>query len=200
MTFKEQSLLTLMSLGLNIHNYSVLSTYEELLEYQRANPNFSIRFDSDTPSSGLPFYTYDSGKYKDSRNSYETGEPIVRLAHSMNCKLLCADGRKYDKIQLCNYVYRLDAWYDYVLEVSFVNQPLRRMYDGSTVILKGNLYSDEFYLSGTRHQRRYLSRSLLNNMLTDMHVNSMFGKWCECTLYPCKVGKLNTPVVYWQVI
>lgn len=198
--FKEDSLLKLLALNLNVHKYSMLETLDELLEYQDKNPEFSIRFDSAHPKENLPFYTFKNAHYHNGIKVIMNPSDIIFHAKLLDCKLLCSEGHKYDDVQICNYVYKLDPWYDFILELSFWKSPLRRMYDGTTIIIKGNLYTEKFEIIGDYTQRHYLSRTLLYKILTDMHSNSIYNKWCECTIYPKTVGLLDKEVIYWQII
>jgi hypothetical protein len=58
--YKYDSLAYLLSLGLNVHEFELINSYEKMQDYAECNPAFSMRFDSRIVQHNLPFYFYDN--------------------------------------------------------------------------------------------------------------------------------------------
>jgi len=79
---KTKNLKVMLKKEINVHEFTNAKDLEELLEYAKDNPKFSIRFDRDTNYKQLPFYTY--------KNSFARCLPVSWSRHlSGNRQMIC---------------------------------------------------------------------------------------------------------------
>lgn len=195
---KQRSLEWLLKMGLNIHDFKVCSTLQDLEDYAKSNSMFTIRFDRCKDIRDLPFYIVENTE------QLSRLPEIADLASEMNCTMICSNGKQYDKDQICNFVYeRLGD--DFILEVSFEKKPLRAMYNENLISIRGKVYDDfkEFKIFGQK--RQYVSSGTVNRILEEMSiaVKKSEAQWkddfrYECTMYPINVGILQSRFIYWQ--
>ncbi len=196
---KYQNLRRLSKAKINTHEFVSLSTLEEMLDYEKENSMFSIRFDRMKNYHQLPFYKYNRKDFhsKNEKNKFFT--KIVEEAKNKNCTLLCSNGYQYDDIQVCNFVMQINSNRDFILEWSTKEVALREMYEYPTTILKGNIMDDIKDMEWTNKKENKISIKEIEKMLTWSFSLNIIDKSIEATLYQKKIGMLKQEIVCWQI-
>lgn len=191
---KYQSLCNLRDTGHNVFEFTVCDSFESLLSYSEQNNKFTIRFDSVESSTDLPFCIIDTSEV-----TYSQLKAIAYLADRTGCSMVCANGLKFDPFQICNFVYSVKD-NEFILELNFDKIPLRQMYNDNLITVKGNILQSytEFIITGKN--KRYISQTFIENILSAMLRESQVNDCYECTLYPFNVGLLKQPIIFWQHI
>lgn len=197
---KYQNLKGLLELGINTHEFVSLSTVEELIDYEKKNPMFSIRFDRNKNYQQLPFYKYNREDFHNKKDKEEFFEKIVIDANSKKCTLLCSNGYSYDSIQICNFVFKTESKHDFVLEWSTKEVSLREMYEYTTTILKGNIKDDIKDMEWINKKENKLDKKEIEKILSWAFSLNIIDKSIEATLYKKKVGVIKEEIVCWQTV
>ncbi len=196
---KYQNLSRLSKMGINTHKFASLKTVEELVEYEKENPMFSIRFDRNKDYRQLPFYKYNREDFKSKKQKMDFFESIVKEANEKKCSLLCSNGYQYDSIQICNFVIIFPSKQEFILEWSTKDVALREMYEYPTTVLKGNIKDDLKDMEWTNRQKNKIGTKEIEKILLWAFSLNMINKSIEATLYSKKVGILEQEIVCWQI-
>jgi len=196
---KTKNLKVMLKKEINVHEFTNAKDLEELLEYAKDNPKFSIRFDRDTNYKQLPFYTYKKGDFNSKEEELAFFTKIAKEAKKMNCTLLCSNGLQYDNIQICNFVICFTDKENFVLEWSTKKVALRNMYEYPTTILKGNIKDDIKDMECIQPKENRLDKKDIEKILVWALSLKRINKSIEGTLYPKKVGMLKQEIVCWQI-
>ena len=196
---KTKNLKVMLKKEINVHEFTNAKDLEELLEYAKDNPKFSIRFDRDTNYKQLPFYTYKKGDFNSKEEELAFFTKIAKEAKKMNCTLLCSNGLQYDNIQICNFVICFTDKENFVLEWSTKKVALRNMYEYPTTILKGNIKDDIKDMECIQPKENRLDKKDIEKILVWALSLKKLNKSIEGTLYPKKVGMLKQEIVCWQI-
>ncbi len=196
---KTKNLKVMLKKEINVHEFTNAKDLEELLEYAKDNPKFSIRFDRDTNYKQLPFYTYKKGNFNSKEEELTFFAKIAKEAKKMNCTLLCSNGLQYDNIQICNFVICFTDKENFVLEWSTKKVALRNMYEYPTTILKGNIKDDIKDMECIQPKENRLDKKDIEKILVWALSLKRINKSIEGTLYPKKVGMLKQEIVCWQI-
>ncbi len=196
---KTKNLKVMLKKEINVHEFTNAKDLEELLEYAKDNPKFSIRFDRDTNYKQLPFYTYKKGDFNSKEEELAFFTKIAKEAKKMNCTLLCSNGLQYDNIQICNFVIYFTDKENFVLEWSTKKVALRNMYEYPTTILKGNIKDDIKDMECIQPKENRLDKKDIEKILVWALSLKRINKSIEGTLYPKKVGMLKQEIVCWQI-
>lgn len=196
---KTKNLKVMLKKEINVHEFTNAKDLEELLEYAKDNPKFSIRFDRDTNYKQLPFYTYKKGDFNSKEEELAFFTKIAKEAKKMNCTLLCSNGLQYDNIQICNFVICFTEKENFVLEWSTKKVALRNMYEYPTTILKGNIKDDIKDMECIQPKENRLDKKDIEKILVWALSLKRINKSIEGTLYPKKVGMLKQEIVCWQI-
>jgi hypothetical protein len=196
---KYKNLVKLYDGKINVHEFKEVINIKELLAYSLDNSKFSVRFDRDSDYHKLPFYKFDKSDFDNERDIEVYFNEIILEAIKLNCTLLCSNGYLYDDIQICNFVIKIDNSYDFILEWSTKKVALREMYQYQTTVLKGNLKSDLKYMEWTFKDENKIDDKDIEKILNWAFNMSITNKNIEGTLYPTKVGMLNSEIVCWQI-
>lgn len=189
---KAENLKQLLRTGNNVHEFQVIEDVKQLIEYSHKNPCFTIRFDRDYNYYNLPFMAFD--------HTLEVveAEGILAKAKNMGCTLVCSNGKKYDPIQICNFVYSVRNG-QFILEVNFDKVPLRQMYNENLITISGHIFHPRSMFSIRGQKRNLLSGVILEKILGEMIRHPQTKFTYEGTLYPFPVGVLNQQIVCWQM-
>ncbi len=196
---KYQNLNSLFKSGINTHEFASLETIEELLDYEKKNSMFSIRFDRSRNYQQLPFYKYNRKDFSSKNEKLEFFTRIIEEAKDKKCTLLCSNGYQYDSIQICNFVMRINSKRDFILEWSTKEVALREMYEYPTTILKGNIMDDIKDMEWTNKKDNKLNTKEIEKILAWSFSLNVIDKSIEATLYQKKVGMLKQEIVCWQI-
>lgn len=196
---KYRNLNNLYQSGINVHEFSILETVEDLMEYEKGNSMFSIRFDRNKDYQQLPFYKYNRNNFKSRKEKERFFMDIVEEAKQKKCTLLCSNGYQYDSIQICNFVIIFPTKQEFILEWSTKEVALREMYAFPTTILKGNIKEDLKDMEWTNEKENKISKKEIEKILFWALSLNVVGKSIEATLYEKKVGMLKQEIACWQI-
>ncbi len=196
---KTKNLKSMYKKGINVHEFTNVKGLEELLEYAKSNPKFSIRFDRDIDYQQLPFYTYQKVDFSNNQEELDFFTKIVKEAKKLDCTLLCSNGLQYDNVQICNFVIRFTTKEDFVMEWSTKKVALRKMYEYPTTILKGNIQEEIKDMEWINKKENKLDTREIEKILVWALSLKKINKSIEGTLYPKKVGMLSQEIVCWQI-
>lgn len=196
---KYQNLNKLYKQGINVHEFASLETVEELMEYEKKNAMFSIRFDRNKDYQQLPFYKYNRSSFSTKKEKEKFFTDIVEEAKKEKCTLLCSNGYQYDTVQICNFVIIFPTQQDFILEWSTKEVALREMYAYPTTIVKGNIKDDIKDMEWTNKKENKLGKKDIEKILFWALSLNVVGKSIEATLYEKKVGMLKQEIVCWQI-
>ncbi len=196
---KYQNLKYLNESGVNTHEFVSLETVEELVDYANKNSMFSIRFDRNKNYHQLPFYKYNQEAFFTKEEKVEFFTKIVEESKKKKCTLLCSNGYQHDSIQICNFVVKINAKKDFILEWSTKEVALREMYEYPTTVLKGNIKEEIKDMEWTNKKENKLDPKEIEKILVWSYSLNIIGKSIEATLYQKKVGMLKQEIVCWQI-
>lgn len=199
MGMKYKTLKDLVDKKVNVHSFENINDLDSLLKYAKENKKFSMRFDRDKDYYQLPFYKFNDDVFENEEVKFEYLENIVNEAKHLNCSILCANGYLYDDIQICNFVIKVDAKANFILEFSTKRVPLREMYEYKTTIIKGNIKDSLNDMEWIRKEENKLDDRTIEKMLSWAFKLNIINKNIEATLYPTKVGMLKENIVCWQI-
>lgn len=117
----------------------------------------------------------------------------------MKCSMLCSNGLRYDDVMLFNFVGRLLKNNQFEIEFSTRKVPLRKMYQYSTRIVRGNLadrYKDFEFYGDDSH---LISRKDLELVLAFMQRIGYTNQLIEGSCYEVPVGVYRERIVCWQI-
>ena len=196
---KYKSLKHLAETGVNVHEFVQLETLEELLAYADENSSFTIRFDRDKDYHQLPFYTYDNDSFQTDEERISFFRKVAEEAIEKKCTLLCSNGRQYDKIQICNFVMKVNSQMDFLLEWCTKRVALRDMYQYETSCLKGNIKDDLKDMEWSNKNSNRISDREIESILMWAFSLQILNHSIEGTLYLEKVGIYHQEIVCWQI-
>ena len=199
MGMKYKTLKDLVDKKVNVHSFENINDLDSLLKYAEENKKFSMRFDRDKDYYQLPFYKFNDDVFENEEVKLEYLENIINEAKQLKCSILCANGYLYDDIQICNFVIKVDAKANFILEFSTKRVPLREMYEYKTTIIKGNIKDSLNDMEWIRKEENKLDDRTIEKMLSWAFKLNIINKNIEATLYPTKVGMLKENIVCWQI-
>lgn len=199
---KLETLRSLESKGLNVHNYvafnpknlNVIGGKREILHIKPSG-SYTVRFDRYGGfSADLPFAVLDS-------NQFDIVDfcSLRKSAEKLGCYLIISDGRQYDKYLKYNIVCKVEHTGSFFYEFSPLQVPLRHMYRYPTSCVIGNLSDskESWHIEKTASAQVNLPE--VKRIVWDIYARQIHGRFIECTLYTRPVGQLNTNMVFWHI-
>jgi len=195
---KVMSILKLQQLGLNMHNTVITKDLDyamaTILDWKGI---FSLRTDSTFRTEDLPFIFSTEEILSKNDERYKAFLQEVEGFLEKGYCLIIADGIKHDPIQSYNAVLNIKPNGDFKIEISTEKIPLRKMYNGNTYYLKGNITEKIRYLETSGKQ--CYDKNLILRDVSELYKHKIFNKDIEFTKYPINLGMKNDEFVFWQI-
>ena len=197
---KLNSLKNLESRRLNIAEYFVPKSYQELIQYLKNLSYYcTIRVDSNKETDGdLPFMII-----KESSNEVE--EKVQQLwndSKANNWKLIITNALRADDYLCYNMKVTFEPKGHFNCELSSVNVPLRSMYKypKKLIQISGNVFQKpkDWWISDNYKYNPY-DLSSLSADLFEIYSKRIFNKYIEVARYSKPVGKYCDYFIFFQV-
>lgn len=195
---KTDCLIMLKEKHINVHAFQEVFSYDELVIYAQSHECFTIRFDRYDHLEELPFYVIRVSEYEPLKLE-ERLKNICMEAKQAKCSMLCSNGLRYDDVMLFNFVGKLLDQNRFEIEFSTKKVPLRKMYQYSTRVVRGNLvdrYQDFEFYGDDSH---VIFQKDLELVLAWMQQIGYFNRMIEGSCYQVPVGVYQERIVCWQI-